>query len=130
MTFIDGLMIFFAILILFYLIVFILYKKEILKKYNLSLYGPFLMFKTTRGINFLKKLAKRKRFLKSYGNFATVFCLIVMILFVILFIWNFIILLGLSPEQRASIPGPEFALVLPGINPILPIEYLIYILIL
>lgn len=129
MTFIDGLMIFFAIIILFYLIVYILLKKGILEKYNLSLYGPFLMFKTTRGINFLKKLAKRKRFLKSYGNFATVFCLIVMILFVILFIWNFIILLGLSPEQRASIPGPEFALVLPGINPILPIDYLIYILI-
>ncbi|UCB58203.1 MAG: site-2 protease family protein [Thermoplasmatales archaeon] len=129
MTFIDGLMIFFAIIILFYIIVFFLRKKGILEKYNLSLYGPFLMFKTTRGINFLKKLAKRKRFLKSYGNFAIIFCLIVMILFVILFIWNFIILLGLSPEQRASIPGPEFALVLPGINPILPIEYLIYILI-
>jgi membrane-associated protease RseP (regulator of RpoE activity) len=129
MTFIDGLIIFFAIIILFYIIVFFLRKKGILEKYNLSLYGPFLMFKTTRGINFLKKLAKRKRFLKSYGNFAIIFCLIVMILFVILFIWNFIILLGLSPEQRASIPGPEFALVLPGINPILPIEYLIYILI-
>lgn len=129
MTFVDGLMVFFAIIILFYLIVFILRKKGILEKYNMSLYGPFIMFKTTKGINFLKKLARKKRFWKSYGNFAVVFCLIVMILFVVLFIWNFIILLGLSPEQRALIPGPEFALVLPGINPILPIEYLIYIII-
>ena len=101
MTFIDGLMVFFAIIILFYLIVFILRKKGILEKYNMSLYGPFIMFKTTKGINFLKKLARKKRFWKSYGNFAVVFCLIVMILFVVLFIWNFVILLGLSPEQRA-----------------------------
>ena len=129
MTFIDGLMIFFAIIILFYFLVFILQKKRILEKYNITLYGPFLMFKTSKGINFLKKLAKKKRFWKSYGSFAIVFNLIIMILFVILFIWNFIILLGLSPEQRALIPGPEFALVLPGINPILPIEYLFYIII-
>jgi len=35
---------------------------------------------------------------------------------------------GFTPAQRNALPGPEVALVLPGINPILPLEYLGYIL--
>jgi membrane-associated protease RseP (regulator of RpoE activity) len=35
---------------------------------------------------------------------------------------------GFTPAQRSALPGPEVALVLPGINPILPLEYLGFIL--
>jgi membrane-associated protease RseP (regulator of RpoE activity) len=54
-----------------------------------------------------------------------------MIIITFLFIWNFFIIAGLelTPEQKASLPGPEFAFILPGINPILPLEYIWYIVI-
>ena len=51
-----------------------------------------------------------------------------MILMVIILVWQAWTVLGFTPEQKAAIPGPEIALVLPGINPILPLEYIGYIL--
>jgi membrane-associated protease RseP (regulator of RpoE activity) len=129
MTIIDGLFIFFTIIFLYFLIVYILHKKEILKKYNISLYGPALLLRTTKGIGLLKKISSKKRFWKAYGSSGVVFCFICMIIFVIFFIWQFTFIIGLTPEERATVlPGAEFYVILPGINPILPIEYLFYII--
>ena len=131
MTFMEGLLIFFIILFIYFLIVFILKKTGTLEKYNMSLMGPFLMIRTKRGRSFLKKLASKKRFWKAYGSFAIVFSIIVMIIMVILFVWMFNSFIGadLTPEQKAELPGPEFALILPGINPLFPLEIILYIII-
>jgi membrane-associated protease RseP (regulator of RpoE activity) len=129
MTVIDGLLIFFTIVFLYFLFIYILHKKEILKKYNISLYGPALLLRTTKGINFLKKISSKKRFWKAYGSSGVVFCFICMIIFVLFFLWQFTFVIGLTPEERATLlPGAEFYVILPGINPILPIEYLFYII--
>jgi len=128
MTLIDGLIIFFAILLVYFFIVFILKKNGFLERHHISLSGPFLLIRTTKFKNLLDKIAKRKRFWKSYGSFGVFLCLLIMITFVILIIFNFSIIFQLTPEQKAVLPGPETALVLPGINPILPVEYLFYIL--
>lgn len=130
MSLIEGLLIFFAIVIIYFLIVSMLNRAGILKKYNISPYGPALLLRTTKGRNFLKKIASKKRFWKAYGSFAVVFCFIVMIFMVTIFIWQAIMLLelNLSPAEKAFLPGPEIALALPGINPILPIEYIGYII--
>jgi membrane-associated protease RseP (regulator of RpoE activity) len=129
MTMIEGVLIFFTILFLYFILVYVLHKKEILKKYNISLYGPALLLRTTRGIGFLKKISIKKRFWKAYGSSGIVFCFICMIIFVIFFFWQFSFVIGLSPEERATmLPGAEFYVILPGINPILPIEYLFYII--
>ncbi len=128
MTVINGLLIFFTIVILYFLLLYILHKKEILKKYNISLYGPALLLRTTKGIGFLKKISSKKRFWKAYGSSGVVFCFICMIIFVLFFLWQFTFVIGLTPEERATLlPGAEFYVILPGINPILPIEYLFYI---
>ncbi len=130
MTIINGLLIFFTIIFLYFLLVYILHKKGILKKYNISLYGPALLLRTTKGIGFLKKISSKKRFWKAYGSSGIVFCFICMIIFVFFFFWQFSFIIGLSPEERATLlPGAEFYVILPGINPILPIEYLFYIVI-
>ena len=127
---IEGLMIFLSILTFYFLAVFSLHKLGILEKYNISLYGPALLLRTKKGRNFIKKLASKKRFWKAYGSFGIVFCFIVMIFMVTIFIWQAGLLFGLdlTPEQKASLPGPEFALPLPGINPILPLEYIGYVI--
>jgi len=131
MTWIDGLLIFISILFGYSLIVTILNKKGILEKYNIGVWGPVLLFKTKRGIGFLKKLARKKRFWKAYGSSAVVVCFISMLIMVYFFVWQFITLIGwdLTPAQKAQLPGIEFALILPGINPILPVEYLFYIIV-
>jgi len=130
MSLIEGLLIFLSILCIYFLLVILLHKKGILEKYNISLYGPALLLRTKKVRNFLKKLASKKRFWKAYGSFGIVFCFIVMIFMVTVFIWQAGMLFGLdlTPEQKASLPGPEFALPIPGINPILPLEYIGYVI--
>jgi len=128
MTVIDGLLIFFSIIFAYFIIVRILNKKGILEKHNISLYGPALLLRTKRGRGFLKKIASKKRFWKAFGSFAIVFCFIAMILMTLLLVWQVWAIYGFSPEQKGAMPGPEMALVLPGINPILPLEYIGYIL--
>jgi membrane-associated protease RseP (regulator of RpoE activity) len=129
MSVIESILIFCAIIILYAVIVFILHKKGILKKYNISFYGPALMWRTERGIQFLKNRAKHVRFWKNYGNFSLVFCFITMVLMTALMIMTAWLVFGFTPAQRNALPGPEVALVLPGINPILPLDYLGYILV-
>ncbi len=128
MSILDGFLIFFSVVFIYFVVTYILYKKDILKKYNISLYGPALLLRTMRGKDFIKKIASKKRFWKAFGSFGIVFCFVLMILMVIILIWQAWTVLGFTPEQRAAIPGPEIALVLPGINPILPLEYIGYIL--
>jgi len=128
MSVIEGLLIFFAILLLYFIMVFTLHKRGILEKHNISLYGPALLIRTKKGLNFLKKIASKRRFWKAFGSFGVVFCIVFMVLMVLLLVWQAWAVLGFTPEQKEALPGPEIALVLPGINPILPIEYIGYIL--
>jgi len=129
MTIIEGVLIFFAIIFLYFIIVVILNKIGFLEKHNISLAGPALLLRTTKGLKFLKKLASKKRFWKAYGSSGIVVCFVAMIIFVWFFLWNLTIVLGLTPEQRAQIlPDARFYLILPGINPIIPIDYIFYII--
>ena len=128
MSLIESLLIFLVIVTLYSFIVFTLNKKGILKKYNISFMGPALMWRTKKGRNFLKKIAEKKRFWKAFGSSGIVLCFITMILMTLMLIWQAWFVFGFTPEQKEALPGPEIALVLPGINPILPLEYIGYIL--
>jgi len=129
MSIIESLAIFFAIVFIYAIIVYVLHKRGVLKKYNISLYGPALMWRTQKGIQFLKNRARHERRWKVYGNVSIVFCFVTMVLMTALIIATAWIVFGFTPAQRNALPGPEVALVLPGINPILPLEYLGYILV-
>jgi membrane-associated protease RseP (regulator of RpoE activity) len=129
MSVIESILIFFAIIIIYAVLVFHLHKKGFLKKHNISFYGPALMWRTERGIQFLKNRAKHVRLWKNYGNISLVFCFITMVLMTALMIMTAWLVFGFTPAQRNALPGPEVALVLPGINPILPLEFLGYILV-
>ncbi|MCK5113082.1 MAG: site-2 protease family protein, partial [Thermoplasmatales archaeon] len=86
------------------------------------------MWRTNKGKKFLKKVAKKKRFWEAFGSSGIVLCIIAMILMTVMLIWQAWFVSGFTPEQKEALPGPEIALILPGINPILPIEYIGYIL--
>jgi membrane-associated protease RseP (regulator of RpoE activity) len=129
MAFIDGLIIFLVILLSYFFVLYILKRKGLFEKFNLSMFGPFLMMRTKKGINLLKKIAKRKRFWKGFGTWGIIICISIMILFTVFFVYNFSLIFQLTPEQKSSLPGPEIALPYPGINPALPIETLGYFII-
>ncbi len=128
MSIIESIVIFLSIILIYAGVVYFLHKKGFLKKHNISFYGPALMWRTQKGIQFLKNRAKQKRFWKIYGNISIIFCFVTMILMTGLMILTAWLVFGFTPEQRNALPGPEVALVLPGINPLLPIEYLGYVL--
>jgi len=128
MSIIESIVIFLSIILVYAGVVYLLHKNGFLKKHNISFYGPALMWRTQKGIQFLKNRAKRKRFWKVYGNFSIIFCFITMVLMTALMVMTVWLVFGFTPEQRSALPGPEVALVLPGINPILPLEYLGYVL--
>ena len=128
MSIIESIFIFITIILVYAGIVFLLYKKGVFKKHNISFYGPALMWRTEKGIQFLKNRAKHERFWTIYGNTSIIFCFITMVLMTALMIWTAWLVFGFTPAQRSELPGPEVALVLPGINPILPLEYLGFIL--
>lgn len=128
MSLIEGLLIFFTIIASYFVIVVILHKKGIFKKLNISFMGPALMWRTKRGIDFLKRIAKMKRFWRAFGSTSILVCFTTMILMTTLLIWQAWFVIGFTPEQKAALPGPEIALILPGINPILPVEFIGYII--
>jgi membrane-associated protease RseP (regulator of RpoE activity) len=108
---------------------FYLKKKGYFEKYNISFYGPALMIRTKKGVGFLRKIARHKHFWNGYGKIAVIVCFIMMIVMVSLVIFNAWSILEFTPEQKKALPGIKFGLILPGINPLLPLDYLFYIII-
>lgn len=130
MTLIQGLLIFLAILSIYFLIIYFLKSKGIFEKFNISLLGPILMIRTKKGLDLLKKIARRKRFWDAFGTWGIIICISLMIIFTVFLVYsNFSFILFSTPEQRAALPGPEIALPYPGINPALPIDVLGYFII-
>jgi len=116
-------------LVLVYLVTTLYLKKiGIFEKYNISFYGPALLLRTKKGVGLLRKISSKKRFWKSFGSFGIFFCFLMMILMVYLLAINISAVLSFTPAQKEALPGIEFGLVIPGLNPLLPLEYLAYII--
>jgi len=84
------------------------------------------MFKTEKGRGLIYRLSRRKRFWRWFGNFGIVICFITMVAMVLLLLWQFW-LLGehMTKETAERLPGVNMVLIIPVINPILPIGYTI-----
>jgi len=125
----ETLLILGLIIFAYVLFVIFLHKKGYFEKYNISFYGPALLLRTSKGIDFLHSIAQKKRFWKGFGSFGIFFCFVMMIFMVFLIAWNMWTVIGFTPEEQASLPGIEFGLVIPGLNPLLPLEYIFYIIV-
>lgn len=106
-----------TIIVVYGIVVYILYKKKMLEKYNISLYGPFLLWRTQKGREIIDKLSTPKRFWQIYGNIAIVVCVISMFSMFILLLWQAIYIKNIPPE---SAPTPQMFIGVPVINPLLP----------
>lgn len=115
-----GLLITLIVILLYILVLVILKLKGAFKEEKLSLWGPFLMWRTQRGKNFIEKMASAKRFWRIYGNVSIGICAITMILMMFFLIWA-ATLVPTVPKESA--PPPQLLIGIPGVNPIIPIWY-------
>jgi membrane-associated protease RseP (regulator of RpoE activity) len=116
----------YLIITLFIVIIYIIIAKILssrfkskLKRRGMSFWGPFFLWRTARGIKFINWLAKRKVFWRIYANISIVILFLAMFFMVVTLILGayFITILPTRPTP------PENLLVLPGINPIIPLWY-------
>lgn len=106
-------------------IVAILRGKGLLERYNLQIYGPFLMWKTVRGRAYLERLSRHERFWKAYADISIWITVTAMITMIGMLLWSAVYVLTIPPSRS---PSPSYIVGLPGVNPIIPLWYGIFAL--
>jgi membrane-associated protease RseP (regulator of RpoE activity) len=116
----DGLLIALLIIAAYLIIAFILNKKGILAKFNMSMWGPFIMWRTGRGRDLIERLAKPALFWRAYAALGKGIIIVVMIAIMALLVWEAFLVPNIPADQAPSL---DMLIGLPGINPIIPIGY-------
>ncbi|MDR2866653.1 MAG: site-2 protease family protein [Methanomassiliicoccaceae archaeon] len=83
-------------------------------------YGPFIMQKTRRGIELLDKLARYKRFWRVFGAISKAMAFFLMALIIFILVIDLLLLPSMMDQGGIGI---EYALAIPGLNPLLPLVY-------
>ncbi len=123
MTMLQWYLFAFGLIFLWIIVEYIIWKSPLYKKmekYNLSFYGPFLMWRTQKGRDIIEKASKNKKFCKFYGNISLAIVGIAMVTMTGLLLWVATLVVKI-PDK--AIIEPHMMLGLPGINPIIPLWY-------
>ncbi len=90
-------------------------------RYHLCKYGPCIMIRTQLGMKTMDRLARYPRFWRGFGFFSKVVSAVLFLLMMYMLIVAIIAI----PSRIASgtTIGIEYALAIPGFNPILPLSY-------
>ncbi|MCS7121638.1 MAG: site-2 protease family protein [Archaeoglobaceae archaeon] len=107
---------------IYWIIVEILKKKGILEKLNITAYGPLLMIRTSKLLNVIEKLSKSKSFwiiVAEFGFFTILAGMVFMMVLVVL-VDYIMIVSSPEPSEYTSIRA---ALIIPGINPFIPLVW-------
>ena len=116
----NGWLIALILTIIWLAIVYYLFKKGYVKKEgNISLFGPAIMLKTSRGKKWIEKVGKHKVW-EIYGYLGLFLSLFLMFAVFAMLIWQAYLVTTIPPNNA---PSPMEALGIPGINPIIPIWY-------
>lgn len=113
--------------LLYWLIVMILDRRGILAKYNITAFGPILMLRTTKGQEFLDRLAVHKSFWRTFANIglpAMLIGMLVMFLLVLFIDYSLI-----TSFQTQTVPQPSKynearnIFMIPGVNEFIPLYW-------
>ncbi|MEF8847848.1 MAG: site-2 protease family protein [Candidatus Thermoplasmatota archaeon] len=110
-----------SIIAIYTIVALILNQKNILEKYNISFYGPALMWRTQKGKKFISKIAEYKKFWLNYSNVGIFACLILMVLMMVLLLST--IPAVFQVEDTVVSSNPQLIVGLPGLNPIIPLGF-------
>ena len=91
-----------------------------MKEKGIVTYGPCIMLKTRRGVRLLDRIAKYKRFWAVFGTISKIMAFFLMAMILLILIMD-LLLLPLMMETEGI--GVEYALAIPGLNPMLPLVY-------
>ncbi len=116
----QGWAVFLLAVLLYTVAVVLLRRSASWKKGNFSMMGPILMWRTKRGQGLLRSLARWPRFWKGFAALGVLTCFIIMVLMVFMLLIS-AVFIATQPDVE-PVP-PSQVLVLPGINPILPLWY-------
>ncbi len=116
----SGIFIALLIIVVFFASMLILDRFEILERFNFELSGPFLMWKTQKGKNLIDRIAKKKRFWEIFGDIGIIITAVAMIIIMVMVIFNAMMATEVPAEHA---PRAQEILVIPGVNPFIPIGY-------
>lgn len=118
----DGYIVALIVFLAYVSILLIGKKLKFWEKIHATIYwGPILMFRTVKGRNFIDRMARRARFWTIYGKISIWVTVGSMIMMMLLLLWEAFLVLDLPSGILA--PSPESYLLLPVINPIIPLWY-------
>jgi membrane-associated protease RseP (regulator of RpoE activity) len=104
----------------YFLIIIGLWKSGLAARFNISFAGPIAMVRTDKGKKLLDYLSRPRKFWTVYAKVSRVLFLVGMAGMLLLLIWEATLVFQI-PKQ--SIPAPQTYLLLPGINPFVPVGY-------
>lgn len=91
------------------------------ERYHLVKYGPCVMIRTQLGMKTMDRLSKYTRFWRAFGFFSKVVSAVLFLLMM----YMLVVAIMAVPSRFASGSsiGIEYALAIPGLNPMLPLVY-------
>ncbi|NJD52016.1 MAG: PDZ domain-containing protein [Candidatus Methanoperedens sp.] len=115
-------------LFLFYwLIVMILNRRGTLAKHNISAFGPILMIRTTKGQEFLDRLAVHKTFWRTFANIGLPAMLLgMLIMFLLILFIDYSLITSFQTQtvpQPTKFNEPRNIFLIPGINEYIPLYW-------
>lgn len=121
---VDGLLVALVLLNVYIVALFVLHQRGKLKGPVLELVGPLLLWRTERGKQLIDRLAQPLRLLwRGYGDVGVVLTFVAGLGVLALLVWQVSLLFTHREILEAAAPGPEYFLVLPGVNPLIPLWY-------
>ncbi len=111
-----------TIFLVYWGIVEVLRRRGVLDRYGITAYGPILMIRTRKGLNLLDKLARMRKFWRIYADAGLPAVFAGMIFMFALIIAADIIMIT-HPPKPSEITSPRAAILLPGINPFIPVVW-------
>ncbi|HEC89124.1 MAG TPA: hypothetical protein ENI44_00890, partial [Thermoplasmatales archaeon] len=88
MSIIEGLLILLFLVTIYGVLALIFERRGLFKKYGISFYGPALLLRTKKGVNLLKRIARREKLWKHIGTAGIILCITMMILVLMLLFEN------------------------------------------
>jgi len=111
----------FYLFLIYWVIILFLDKQGLLKRYNISLYGPIpiLQIRAVRGERLLERLGTVRRFWRAYANIGTVLMIMAMAFMFFLVINGAFTIFMVRPEPT-ELNEPRNWLLIPGLNTFIP----------
>ncbi len=115
-------------LFLFYwFTVMVLDRRGTLAKYNITSYGPILMIRTTKGQEFLDRLAVHKRFWRTFADIGLPTMLIgMLIMFLLIVFIDYSLITSFQTQtvpQPTKLNEPRNFFLIPGLNEYIPLYW-------